>query len=93
MLFLSSWLTDRRAAYPEGSRTTVALPSEHDMAFTEPELTTSDGVKLKAFLMLASSDARGPRVSESLGWEVLRAAAWGEGMGGVSKEEYWQGWT
>ncbi|KAL7418130.1 alpha/beta-hydrolase [Mrakia frigida] len=42
------------SAYPEGSRTTVALPSEHDMVYTEPELTTSDGVKLKAYLMLAT---------------------------------------
>lgn len=41
------------AQYPEGSRETVDKPDKHGLAFTEPELTTPDGVKLKTYLMTA----------------------------------------
>ncbi|EPQ28095.1 uncharacterized protein PFL1_04422 [Pseudozyma flocculosa PF-1] len=40
------------ASFPPGSRTEVATPDEFDIPFTEHQLTTPDGERLRAFAML-----------------------------------------
>ncbi|KAL8277283.1 hypothetical protein RQP46_010352 [Phenoliferia psychrophenolica] len=40
------------ASMPEGSRTNVPTPGDHDMPYEELDLTTPDGVRIKAYLML-----------------------------------------
>ena len=40
------------ASIPSGSRTEVATPAEHGIPFEDVSLTTPDGVRIKAYLML-----------------------------------------
>jgi hypothetical protein len=44
------------ANLPEGSRKDVPTPDQYGLPFEDVELTTPDGIKIKAFLMLYERD-------------------------------------
>ncbi|ETW75299.1 Alpha/beta hydrolase [Heterobasidion irregulare TC 32-1] len=48
------------SAFPPGSRDEVPTPAEFSLPYTDLELTTSDGVKLKCYLLLQRPDLHVP---------------------------------
>lgn len=48
------------SAFPPGSRDEVPTPAEFSLPYTDLELTTSDGVKLKCYLLLQHPDLHVP---------------------------------
>ncbi|OBZ90188.1 Protein bem46 [Choanephora cucurbitarum] len=49
------------ASFPEGSRQEVALPSDFGMQYTEENLLTRDGVKLKSYIIIQADKEQAKR--------------------------------